>query len=73
MVYVFNNKQLVSSVRFPNSYRNSVNKLFVGNNGSLRYFSGIINEINISSGAKSSQDISTTWDKINHWLQNNSK
>ena len=73
MVYVFDNMQMISSIMFPTPYKNSASKLFIGNNGSLRHFCGMIDEISISSGATSTQEISMKWNKINNWLQNNTK
>jgi hypothetical protein len=68
-VYAFDNGQMKAAVMFPSSYKKSENKLYVGNNGSLRHFSGIINEVAISSGALSAQEISNTWQNINSSIQ----
>lgn len=70
-VYAFDNGQMKAAVTFPSSYKKSENKLYVGNNGSLRHFSGIINEVSISSGAISAQEIANTWQKINSWISQN--
>jgi hypothetical protein len=70
-VYAYDNGQLKAAVMFPSAYQKSANKLYVGNNGSMRHFSGIINEVSISSGSMSAQEISNTWQKINSWIQKN--
>ena len=68
-VFAYDNGQLKAAVMFPSAYRPSTSHLYVGNNGSLRYFSGIINEVALSSGALSASDISNTWQNINSWIQ----
>ena len=68
-VYAFDNGQMKAAVMFPSAYKKSANKLYVGNNGSLRHFFGIINEVSISSGAISAQEVSNTWQKIDSWIQ----
>lgn len=70
-VYAYDNGQLQAAVMFPSAYKKSENNLYVGNNGSLRHFSGIINEVSVSSGTLSAQEIASTWQKINSWISQN--
>lgn len=67
-VFAYDNGQFRSTVIFPSPYKPSVKNLFVGNDGSLRHFCGIISEISLSSGAISPQEMADTWQNINSWI-----
>lgn len=63
-VSVYDNGKSVANVRFPAPYCASTRPLFIGNDGSLRHFFGIINEICLTKGRLTSTEIQDRWSEI---------
>ena len=63
-VTAYNNGRMVANVRFPNSYRTSDRPLFIGNDGNLRHFFGIISEICLTKGIIPQTEIADRWNNI---------
>ena len=63
-VTIYDNGETLENVMFPEKYKSSKAPLFIGNNNSLRYFSGVFKEISVTNRVKSAKEVKDTWSAV---------